>query len=122
MLTGFDHFIIFVADLDAAMQTFRRLGFDARPGGEHPAFCSHNALIALADGAYIELVAFKNPALAETTFWRDGVRKLRAGEGFGGYVLGSNDLARAVAYIRARGINATDPNPGSRVRPDGQRV
>jgi len=122
MLTGFDHFIIFVADLDAAMQTFRRLGFDARPGGEHPAFGSHNALIALADGAYIELVAFKNPALAETTFWRDGVRKLRAGEGFGGYVLGSNDLSRAVAYIRARGINATDPNPGSRVRPDGQRV
>ncbi|MBI5651617.1 MAG: VOC family protein [Chloroflexi bacterium] len=122
MLTGFDHFIIFVNDLDAAMQTFRRLGFDARAGGEHPAFGSHNALIALADGAYIELVAFKNPALAETTFWRAGVDKLRVGAGFGGYVLGSDNLANDVAQIRARGISATDPNPGSRARPDGQRV
>jgi len=69
MITGFDHFIVLVNDLNTAIETYRRLGFDARAGGEHPAFGSHNALVALADGAYLELVAFKDAALAAKTFW-----------------------------------------------------
>jgi len=122
MLTGFDHFIILVNELDAAMSAFRRLGFEVRAGGEHPAFGSHNALIALADAAYLELVAFKNPALAEKSFWRDGVRRVRAGEGFGGFVLGANDLTNEVAQLAARGLKYDAPQAGARVRPDGQRV
>ncbi|MBI5302207.1 MAG: VOC family protein [Chloroflexi bacterium] len=122
MLTGFDHFIVLVNDLNAAMESFRRLGFDARAGGEHPTFGSHNALVALADGTYLELVAFKNPALAEKSFWRDGVRRVRAGEGFGGFVLGANDLANDVAQLAACGLKYDAPQAGARVRLDGQRV
>jgi catechol 2,3-dioxygenase-like lactoylglutathione lyase family enzyme len=125
MITGFDHFIVLVNDLNAAIETYRRLGFDARAGGEHPAFgtrSSRNALVALADGTYLELVAFKDAALAAKTFWGAGVAKLRAGEGFGGYVLASNDLASDAAQLRARALNIGEPADGSRVRPDGQRV
>ncbi len=122
MLTGFDHFIVLVNDLDEASQSFRRLGFDVRAGGEHPAFGSHNALIALADGAYLELVAFKNPALAEKSFWRDGVRRVRVGEGFGGFVLGSKNLDEDILQIKQRGVAYDAPQAGARVRPDGQRV
>jgi len=122
MITGFDHFIVLVNDLDAAIRAYRNLGFDARAGGEHPAFGSHNALIAFADGTYLELVAFKDAARAAKTFWGAGVTKLRAGEGFGGYVLASNDLADDVAQLKSRTLNIGDPSAGSRVRPDGQRV
>lgn len=121
-LHGFDHFIVLVNDLTAAMETYRRLGFDARAGGEHPAFGSHNALIAFADGTYLELVAFKDAALAEKSFWRDAVKMLRVHEGFGGYVLASNDLANDVPQFRQRALDIADPNTGSRTRPDGQRV
>jgi hypothetical protein len=121
-ITGFDHFIVLVNNLDAAMQTYRRLGFDAQPGGAHPAFGSHNALIALADGAYIELVAFLDPALATKSFWRAGVERLRVSEGFGGFVLASNDLANEVAQIKERALVYDEPQAGARVRPDGQRV
>jgi hypothetical protein len=122
MLTGFDHFIVLVNNLDAAMETYRALGFDARAGGEHPAFGSHNALVAFADGTYLELLAFKDAALAETTFWRDGVKMLRVREGFAGWVLASNDLANDVPQLRARKLDITDPRAGARTRPDGVRV
>lgn len=122
MITGFDHFIVLVNDLDVAVQTFRNLGFDARVGGQHPAFGSHNALIALADGTYLELVAFRDPALAATTFWGAGVAKLRAGEGWGGFVLASNDLANDAAHLRERALAVGEPSAGSRTRPDGQTV
>jgi Glyoxalase-like domain len=121
-LQRFDHFIILVNDLAAAMETYRTLGFEVHAGGEHPAFGSHNAIVALADGAYLELVAFKDVALAEKSFWKDAVKMLKVREGFGGYVLGSNDLANDVARLRQASLDIGDPTPGARTRPDGQRV
>ncbi len=122
MITGFDHFIILVRDLDQGMERFRLLGFEVQRGGEHTAFGSHNAIVSLADGSYLELVAFRDPALAAKTFWGDLVRKLEIREGFGSYVLASNALADDVRSTRVRGLEAADPNPGSRTRPDGQTV
>lgn len=120
-ISGFDHFIVLVNDLTSAMQTYRRLGFDVRAGGEHPAFGSHNALIPFADGTYIELVAFKDATLATQTFWRAGVARLRVGEGFAGFVLASNDIANDVARLKSS-LAYHEPQAGARVRPDGQRV
>jgi len=124
VITGPDHFVLLVNNLNDAIKTWRDLGFDARPGGEHPSTGTHNALVALADGAYVEILAFKDFALAEksASAWRDGARRLRVHEGFGAYVLGSNDLARDIEPLRAHSINLSDPIPGSRVRPDGQTV
>ncbi len=122
MITGFDHFILLVNDLDAAMEVYRRVGFAPRAGGEHPAFGSRNALVAFGDGTYLELLAFHDLALAEKTFWGDAVRKLQVREGWGGFVLASDNLAEDARAIRARGLAIADPQPGSRTRPDGQQV
>ncbi|MDE3088200.1 MAG: VOC family protein [Chloroflexota bacterium] len=121
-LHHFDHFIILVNDLAAAIETYHALGFDVRAGGEHPAFGSHNALVALADGAYLELLGFRDAARAEESFWSDAVKMLRVKEGFGGFALASNDLAGDVAQLRKAALDVADPNTGSRTRPDGQRV
>ncbi len=122
MITGFDHFILLVNDLDAAMDLYRRVGFAPYPGGEHPAFGSRNALVAFADGTYLELLAFTDSALALKTFWRDAVGKLQVGEGWGGFVLASDHLVDDAHAIRARGLDIAEPQPGRRTRPDGQSV
>ncbi len=122
MLLSFDHFIIIVNDLAAAMETFRALGFAPRAGGEHPAFGSHNALVALNDGTYLELLAFKDKTRAAQSLWRDAAQKFAGREGFAGYVLHSNDLNADAAQIRARGLAIGEPTAGARVRLDGARV
>jgi catechol 2,3-dioxygenase-like lactoylglutathione lyase family enzyme len=122
MITGLDHVIILVNNLNTAIETYRGLGFDVQPGGEHPAFGSHDALIALSDGTYFELVAFRDTALAARTFWSEAVRRLGVREGYDGYAVRSDDIAADVQRLRRQGLKIDDPQPGERIRPDGRRV
>jgi len=57
---GIDHLVIMFKELEPDVSAYRDLGFTVVPGGEHPAG-THNALVAFADGAYLELIAFKRP-------------------------------------------------------------
>ena len=52
-----DHVVISVSNLEEAMEDYRRLGFNVLPGGEHASGTTHNALVVLADGTYLELMA-----------------------------------------------------------------
>ena len=61
MLQGIDHIVIVVSDLEQAAKDYEQLGFTVVPGGKHPVG-SHNVLIALADGSYIEIIAFYREA------------------------------------------------------------
>ncbi len=122
MITGIDHLIILVNDLDAAMATYRGIGFQVEAGGVHPRFGSHNALVPLTDGSFLELVAFQDRELAARTFWTDAVKRLQLGEGFGDYAVSSSDLAADVRQIRERGLALGDPQPGERERPDGRHI
>ncbi|HEV2056919.1 MAG TPA: VOC family protein [Methylomirabilota bacterium] len=109
MLLGVDHFVIAVGDLAA-------LGFSVVPGGRHAAG-THNALIALAAGAYIELIAFHEP-YPEHRWWT----ALGRGGGLVDYCLQTDDLAAATGAFRRAGVAMTDPKPSVRTRPDGFAV
>lgn len=113
MLLGIDHLVIAVPDLGTAMAGFRGLGFAVVPGGRHPQG-THNALIAFADGAYLELIAFFEPN-PQHRWWR----QLERGGGLIDFCLRTSDLARDLAAFRAAGVEMDDPRPLSRVRPDG---
>jgi len=116
MLLGVDHFVIAVGDLAAAMRDYARLGFSVVPGGRHAAG-THNALIALADGAYIELIAFHEP-YPEHRWWT----ALGRGGGLVDYCLQTDDLAADTGAFRRAGVAMTDPKPSVRTRPDGFAV
>lgn len=46
--------------VEQASDAFRKLGFEVVPGGTHAGGVTYNALVSLADGVYLELIAFVN--------------------------------------------------------------
>lgn len=123
MITGIDHVVILADDLTAAMRRFEALGFAVERGGSHPGWGTENALIPLADGSYLELLAAPDPTVAsQHRFWqRPGGGKRMSGE-YGGFALASDDLAGDLQRIRGRGLALMGPQEGSRARLDGQIV
>jgi hypothetical protein len=113
-----DHIVIAVRDLATASADYASAGFTVTPGGEHTGGATHNALISFADGAYFELIAFKNPDEPQDHKWWPLFAK---GEGLVDFALLSGDLAREANRLNAAGLQA-DPRDGGRLRPDGQRV
>lgn len=119
----FDHAVIAVADLEAAMSDYASLGFTVRFGGEHPGRSTHNALVYFSAGNYLELIA-ERPDLPPTRDARENwVRDaLQEGRALLTYALRSEDLAQTVAACADRGLKLDGPYDGARHRPDGARV
>ena len=115
-IRGIDHLVIMFKELDPAIAAYRDLGFTVTAGGEHPTG-THNALVAFADGAYFELIAFKRPN--DQHRWWDAAQ---AGGGFIDFCMATDDLAATIQAFRAAGVNMSDPVSGLRVRPDGYRL
>ena len=115
MKFALDHVVIAVGDLEHAIADYRSLGFTVVPGGRHPGRTSHNALVVFEDGAYIELIAWTAPNDAE----RWNVAHRAHGDGFMDFALIPEDLPRATAEAKARGLPLNGPIDGGRVRPDG---
>lgn len=113
MLTGIDHIVIVVRDLEAAIKDYKHLGFTVVPGGRHP-IGTYNGLISLSDGAYIELIAFYE-ANPNHRWWAP----LQKGEGLVDFCMQTNDLIKDTAAFRSAGVDIDDPQPLTRVRPDG---
>lgn len=113
MLTGIDHLVVVVPDLEEAVRRYGDLGFTVVPGGRHTAG-THNALIPFGDGAYVELIAFFEPLPAHR-WWPFAER----GGGFVDMCLGTDAFARDVAALRAAGLDVDGPRPLTRTRPDG---
>lgn len=117
MLKGIDHIVILVRDLDQARAAYEALGFTVVPGGEHTDGATHNALVAFADGSYLELIAFQREAPGHR-WWS----RLALGGGLVDFALWPTDIAAAIEAANARGAGYSGPVPGGRVRPDGQKV
>lgn len=123
MIVGVDHALIAVEDLDAGMRTYEQLGFQVMRGGSHPQHGTHNALVPLADGFYLELMGVWDGALARQHPHTNRVLEaLNGDDRLALFALDSDDLDADVAQVRQRGLGISDPVPGERERPDGERV
>ncbi|HEY7062227.1 MAG TPA: VOC family protein [Chloroflexota bacterium] len=116
MLTGIDHLVIAVPDLDAAIAAYQDLGFRIVRGGRH-LVGTHNALVPFADGAYLELIAFYEPSPAHR-WWGP----LQRGGGLVDYCLRTDALLADAAAFARGGVPMDEPVPMVRVRPDGYEV
>jgi hypothetical protein len=137
----FDHAVIVVPALAEAIATFLDAGFVVVPGGRHDTIPTENALIGLADGSYIELLAMRDGEAREEVrrATRDPARwarhldgasavarrflpRLGREDGVVDVALAGERLARFASESRRRGFEMTGPVAFGRARPDGESL
>lgn len=120
-----DHIIFAVADRDKAGQDFESLGFKAVIGGTHADGHTHNKLVVLADGVYLELCAPTDKAYLGVQHEDNGQHWLyvyNAGEGYAGYAIITDDIDPVEARIRAKGYPVNEQKGSGRLLPDGREM
>lgn len=117
-----DHIVYATADLERGMDEIARLsGVRPVPGGRHPDFGTHNALLSLGPSTYLEVIA-RDPDLpmpgqgALTDLLNDQVSRLKT------WVLRTDDIARLASIANSAGIAIGSVRSGSRQTLDGSTL
>lgn len=114
-----DHLVYATPDVAASVDALERLlGVRAAPGGRHPAWGTHNALIGLGPGAYLEVIGpdpdAPPPGVARP-FGLDGLGAPRLAT----WAARDANLEQRVAAARKAGLDLGEVAARSRRRPDG---
>ncbi len=108
MLTGLDHIIIGVNDLEQATTVFsQKLGLTASGGGVHPSGGTANRIIVIGD-TYLELIAVRTPGEAQQSM----LDRLAKGDGYLNFVLSSNAIEADSKAMLSRGVSIIGPKHG----------
>lgn len=104
-LTGLDHLVVAVRDLDAAAEAWRKLGFTLSPRGLHSAHIGSANHTMMFGEDYLELLSPVSPtphnqALRDFVARRDGLDRA---------AFTTTDAAAGAAALRARGVAAIGP-------------
>lgn len=104
-LTGIDHAMVAVRDLDAAAAAWGRLGFTLTPRGVHAEWGTANRCVMFASD-YIEMIAPAAPGRVS-----DKVNAFTETHGEGLYALGlaSEDAEAAFRRLEAAGVTVAEP-------------
>ena len=114
-----DHLVYAVPHLDSASASLeKRLGIRPSPGGRHEGRGTRNALIALGERAYLEILGPDPEALAPDRPRWFGVDRLVAPR-LAGWAAAGKDLEAIVESAERRGVKLGALSEGSRRRPDG---
>jgi catechol 2,3-dioxygenase-like lactoylglutathione lyase family enzyme len=110
-LTGLDHPVIAVRDMEAARATFERLGFIVPPRGHHPDWGTGNWCIQFAR-EYLELRGFIQPSDAPQT--RELLAFLARREGLMGIAFGTTGARLSHDAFVASGLHPRPVKPLTR--------
>ena len=96
-----DHVIYGTADLDvAAARVQAELGLTAVAGGRHDGIGTHNRIVALGDGSFLELLAVADPQEASGSKLGAALRSAIArGDGPLGWAVAVDDLGPVAARL-----------------------
>ncbi|HEY0527171.1 MAG TPA: VOC family protein [Stellaceae bacterium] len=103
-ITGIDHTLVGVRDLEDARMAWTRLGFALSPRGRHIGWGTANYCVMFPHD-YIELLGIVDPA----QFTNNLDRFLAEREGLIGVAFASEDAAAAAAALAARGLHPGEP-------------
>lgn len=110
-ITGLDHLIIGVHDLEAARHHWGRLGFNSTPRGRHVGWATANYCVMFPND-YLELLGIVDP-----NAFSNGLDKRLAehGEGLLGMALASAEPAATETSWRAAGLASATARPLTRL-------
>ncbi len=120
-----DHIIVAVLDRDIAARDYNALGFQTIIGGTHPDGHTHNRLVPLAQGPYIELVSPTDVSEIRERHEdhnRHWLYCFNAGQGFAGYALAAPNIDPVVERLKAGNYDLNGPRMGGRDLPDGRKA
>jgi hypothetical protein len=120
-----DHIIVAVLDRDVAARDYNTLGFKTIVGGTHPDGHTHNCLVPLAQGPYIELVSPTDVSeirVRHEDHNRHWLYCFNAGQGFAGYALAAPNIDPVVERLKAGNYELNGPRVGGRDLPDGRKA
>lgn len=120
MLTGLDHIILGIDDLDRGVAWMeQRIGVRAAFGGVHPGRGTRNAILALGPDCYLEIIA-PDPQQSSPTWFRQILTlpepRLIA------WAVHTSNLAALAQTATSAGIPIDGPHDGSRSRQDGKML
>ncbi len=118
-ITGLDHVVILVRDLDEAAARYRKLGFSLTPRGTHSPHMGTGNYCIMFRTDYVELLGVIAPT-AHNAAWR---QRLDQGEGLKSAALASEDAGACEAHFNALKLSPSAPLEFGRPvdRPDGIR-
>jgi len=121
MLTVIDHLMWGTPDLKAGMTEIERLfGFAPSPGGSHAGRGTRNALLGLADGHYLEIIA-PDPAQALAGTFGAALADLNQ-PGLVTWALASKGLSRVAKKLEKAGVHTRGPMRMQRTTPAGEHL
>jgi hypothetical protein len=114
-----DHVILGIDDLDRGVKVFEA-ATGVRPvyGGKHPGG-THNALVSLGDGIYLEILAVQQGVTVPADY--ADLKKMKTLTPIG-WAVSSNDSAELSNRLSAAGIAVSEPVDGSRTTPTGSTL
>lgn len=114
-----DHIMLGIDDLDRGVKAFEEAtGVKPVYGGKHPRG-THNALVSLGDGTYLEIIAVQKGSKPPDDY--AGLAQLHTLTPIG-WAVSSKDSAQLRSRLQAAGMAVTDPSPGSRTTPAGKTL
>ncbi len=118
-ISGLDHTLVGVRDLEAARAAWQRLGFTSSPRGRHIGWGTANYCLMFHRG-YVELLGVVDPA----QFTNNLDRFLERREGLMGLAFATADAAGTAERLHAAGIASDGPKDLKRLieLPEGEAV
>ncbi len=117
-LLRIDHIILAIEDLNQGMQQFEEItGLKPVYGGEHPNSDTHNAIVALKDGIYLEILAPKEGLDSLPAFFQ-GMNTLTPI----GFALNTDDIVLLDQRLKALQFSTDGIQDGSRTTPSGLQL
>jgi hypothetical protein len=118
-----DHILLGCSDLDGGINFVERsTGVRAAVGGVHPGRGTRNALLALGERHYLEIIAPdpKQDSVEPSAIKQWNLLKRLDKPRLIGWAAHPGDLDAVAKKLRESGIAFSGPRPGSRARPDGK--
>ena len=114
-----DHVILGIDDLDRGVKAFEAAtGVKPVYGGKHPGG-THNALVSLGDGIYLEILAVQEGVTVPADY--ADLKKMKTLTPVG-WAVSSGDSAELRNRLSAAGIAVSEPVDGSRTTPRGSTL